>query len=737
MRNFLRALKYSWVYRRRLFVSIVCALLAAALWGLNFTAVYPVLKILNSNLNLQQWIDQKIDATQLEMDGLSAELELRKTELKAAEKIEQVRPRERREHELSGKIAGIESKLDSCATRMWRYQQAKNHFIRFLPGDRFETLAVILLILIIAVAIKGVFEFCQEYLVGSVWNRTLYDIRNRFYRNAIHQDMRQFNESGSAEMMARFTNDMETMGNGMKILYGRVIAEPLRALACMVIACAINWRLTLLFMILVPLMLFIMVKASRMMKRATRRVLERMSNIYKILQETFRGLRVVKAFTMEPYERRRFNAAAKEYCDKSMRVVTIDSLAGPLVELLGILAISIAVLAGAYLVLRGKTDIFGVPMSSHPIELDTLLVLGALLAGTADPIRKLSSVYTKMQSAAAAADRVFVYMDKVPQVQSNSNGPRIEKHSDSIEFRNVCFSYQKGQPILENISLTVNAGETIAIVGPNGCGKSTLLNLLPRFFDPDHGTIIVDGIDIGIAHLRSLRKQIGIVTQEAVIFEDTIYNNIAYGNPGASREQVEEAATRAFAHEFIVTFPQQYETMLGEIGRELSGGERQRIALARAMLRNPSILILDEFTSQIDPLSEALINQAMREFKKGRTTFMITHKMHTLEMADRIVVLNAGRIEALGTHGELLRGSGLYRSLQDAQASRQRMSATTAPPPVVLPAPALHDSGEPPPAVVETAAPPAFEPESGAIAEAPKLHVAPDSQDAKSQRRVA
>jgi ATP-binding cassette subfamily B protein/subfamily B ATP-binding cassette protein MsbA len=556
---------------------------------------------------------------------------------------------------------------------MWRYQQAKNHLIRFLPNDRFETLAILLLIVIIGVAVKGVFEFWQEFLVGSVWNRTLYDIRNRFYRNAIHQDMRQFNESGSAEMMARFTNDMEMMGNGMKILYGRVIAEPLRAMSCMAIACWINWRLTLLFMVLVPLMLFIMTKASRMMKRATRRVLERMSNIYKILQETFRGLRVVKAFTMEPYERRRFNTAAKEYCDKSMRVVTIDSLAGPVVELLGVLAVSVAILAGAYLVLRGKTDIWGVPMANSPIEPETLIQLYALLAGMADPIRKLSSVYTKMQSAAAAADRVFVYMDKVPQVQSNSTGPRIDRHVDSVEFRNVCFSYQKGQTILENISLMVNAGETVAIVGPNGCGKSTLLSLLPRFFDPDHGTIIIDGIDIGIAHLRSLRKQIGIVTQEAVIFEDTIYNNIAYGNPGASREQVEDASTKAFAHEFIVTFPQQYETMIGEVGRELSGGEKQRIALARAMLRNPSILILDEFTSQIDPLSETLINQAMKEFKKGRTTFMITHKMHTLEMADRIVVLHGGRIEAVGTHAELLMNSMLYRSLQDAQASQKRV----------------------------------------------------------------
>ncbi len=679
MKNFLRALKYSWVYRRRVILSILCAMMAAALWGLNLTAVYPVLKILGSNQNLQEWIDQKIDATEKDIVFHTNTLAIRKEEQRGVEQWDEGRPRERKEQELSGEVAHVESRLADAATRLWRYQQAKNYVIRLLPTDRFQTLACLLLFVVLAVAVKGVFEFFQEYLVGSVMNRTLFDIRNRFFRNAIHQDMRQFNESGSAEMMARFTNDMEIMGNGMKILYGRVIAEPLRTFACMAIACWISWQLTLTFLVIVPGALLIMTKASRMMKKATRRLLERMSNIYKILQETFRGLRVVKAFTMEPYERRRFNRATRDYYERSMRVVMIDSLAGPLVEILGVAAVSVAVLAGAYLVLNGQTHfeflIFGwklrLQMCSQPIEPETLIQLYALLGGMADPVRKLSSVYTKMQSSAAAADRVFAYMDKVPQVQANSTGPRLERHHESIEFRSICFSYQKGVTVLENITLKVFAGETIAIVGPNGCGKTTLLNLLPRFYDPDHGSIFVDGFDIRNAHLRSLRKQLGIVTQDAIIFEDTIFNNIAYGNRAAPVELVEEAAKKAFAHDFILTFPNGYQTMLGEIGRELSGGERQRIALARTILRNPSILILDEFTSQVDPLSESLINQAMREFKKDRTTFMITHKMHTLEMADRIVVLNGGYIEAVGTHAELLATSVLYRNLQEAVANRR------------------------------------------------------------------
>jgi len=671
MKNFFRALKFSVAYRKRLILSLVCAMFAAAFWGLNFTAVYPVLKILTSNLTMQDWADQKIDAMQKEIAHYTTDLNQKKDRLKQVETWEESRVREREEHQLIGDIARLESKIENSATRLWRYQQLKTYFIRHLPQDRFETLAALMLLVFIGVAIKGVFEFWQEYLVGSVMSNTLYDIRNRFFRNAIHQDMRQFQENGSAELMARFTNDMEVMGNGMKILYGRMVAEPLRALSCVVIACWISWQLTVLFLVLVPAALYIMTKASRMMKRATRRVLERMSSIYKILQETFRGLRVVKGYTMEPYERRRFNAATRDYRDRSMRMVTIDALAGPIVELFGVLAVTVALLAGAYLVLNQKTHLFGLRMSASPIEPETLIQLYALLAGMADPIRKLSSVYTKLQSSAAAADRIFAFMDKTPQVHANREGPRIKRHSEAIEFHNICFSYQKGSPILENITLKIKAGETIAIIGPNGCGKTTLLNLLPRFYDPDHGTIHIDGVDIGTAHLRTLRKQIGIVTQEAVIFEDTIRRNIAYGHPSASDEMIEAAAKKAFAHEFIVTFPNGYETMLGEIGRELSGGERQRIALARAILRDPSILILDEFTSQIDPLSESLINEAMKRFKVGRTTLLITHKMHTLELADRIVVLDSGKIEAVGVHAELLNSSPYYQSLHEAVLQRK------------------------------------------------------------------
>jgi ATP-binding cassette, subfamily B, bacterial MsbA len=268
---------------------------------------------------------------------------------------------------------------------------------------------------------------------------------------------------------------------------------------------------------------------------------------------------------------------------------------------------------------------------------------------------------------------VFALYDRMPAVTPNAGGPMVPKHSKSVEFRNVCFSYVPGQDpgTLNNIDLVVHAGETVALVGPNGCGKTTLLGLLPRFYDPDHGAVLVDGVNLRAANLRSLRKQIGLVTQDTVLFNDTIFANIAYGRHGATREEVEAAARKAFAHEFIVTKPAGYDEQVGDFGSQLSGGQKQRIALARAILRDPRILILDEFTSQIDAESEAKIQQALREFVRGRTTFLITHRLSTLELADRIVVMDGGRIAAVGTHRELIAGCPTYQRLYEVQVLTQ------------------------------------------------------------------
>jgi ATP-binding cassette subfamily B protein/subfamily B ATP-binding cassette protein MsbA len=307
-----------------------------------------------------------------------------------------------------------------------------------------------------------------------------------------------------------------------------------------------------------------------------------------------------------------------------------------------------------------------VKLASQPLSFPTLLQLYVFLAATADPVRKLSSVYGKLQQAEAASARIFEVYDREPKVEGNTDGPRPTGVHHQIEFRHVCFAYNPAaeHPTLDNVSFTVKAGETIAVVGGNGSGKTTLLALLPRFFDPDSGAVLVDGVNLRTAHLRSVRKLLGVVTQDTQLFDDTVFANIAYGKRGATEAEVVAAAKQARAHEFIERVPGGYQAKLGAAGGNFSGGERQKIALARAILRNPAILILDEFTSAIDTRSEADIHAALKEFVKGRTTFLITHKLHTVpEMADRVLMMEAGRVLDFGTHAELYARCDAYRRL--------------------------------------------------------------------------
>jgi ATP-binding cassette subfamily B protein/subfamily B ATP-binding cassette protein MsbA len=670
MKNFLRAFRFAWNYRFRLFASVLCAVIAAVFWGLNFTAIYPVLKIIGTDKNLQQWVDLEIQRIRKDIRASQATVDAMTNRQRVVEAQEPSVERSHQLRDIARDLANVQSRLEPLSHELYRYEVAKKYVDMLLPPDRFGTLALVIGLVVLAVALKGFFEFWQESLVGSVVNLALYDMRSKFFRNAIHLDVNSFSAEGSHELMARFTNDMELLGNGLKTLFGKVVAEPLRALACVVVACWISWQLTLMFMVLVPIALFILTKVGRTMKRASRRLLERMSSIYKILHEAFGGIRVIKAFTRESSERHRFAVATRDYYRKAMWVVKLDAMAGPVIELLGVVTIALALLVGAYLVLNRETHLFGCRMTEQPLETESLLQLYCLLAAIADPVRKLSSVYTKVQSGAAASDRIFDYMDRRPRVRPNSEGTLLPRHKMDIEFRDVCFSYEPGHSILTGVHLHIQHGETIAVVGKNGCGKSTLLGLLPRFYDPDHGSVFIDGIDIRVANLRSLRHQIGIVTQDTQLFDDTIHNNIAYGKRHATREEVEAAARQAFAHDFIAKLPDAYETRTGEAGAKLSGGQKQRLALARAMLRNPSILILDEFTNQADPESEALIHNALREFRKGRTTFVITHRLNTLEIADRIVVVDNGRITAVGVHAELVKSCALYQRLHEAQFQR-------------------------------------------------------------------
>jgi subfamily B ATP-binding cassette protein MsbA len=678
MRNFARALKYSWPFRARLILSVSAAIVVALLWSLNLGAIYPILELMSENKDLHGWVDDEIrrledsatdPKTLLHIANLQRDNDDISSRPETATDSEKVRKNTR-------EIAAEELKLHNAQKKLYYRQWLKANVIRHLPQGRFETFAWIVGAMLVGLAVKGFFEFWQDFLVGGVVARSVLTLRNRFYHAALNQDSRQLQEAGTPELMARVTNDAEQVGNGMKILYGKMVVEPLKMAGCLVAACLISWQLTMLFMVLVVPAVVSLTRISRMMKKAARKVLERMSGLYKIVRETFDGIKVVKAFTSEPAERRRFARAAEDYYNRTMRVVRLDAVTGPLVEFFGVAAVSLALLAGAYLVLEGDTRIFGLRMVDEPMSYQELFTLYAFLGMIADPVRRLSSVYTKIQSGAAAADRVFSLQDRTATITANARAPKINPHAESIEFRNVCFSYVPGTDpgTLTDINLRVRFGETIALVGSNGCGKSTLLSLLPRLFDPDHGGVYIDGVNVRGANLRSLRRQVGLVTQDTVLFNDTLAANIAYGKPRATAEEVEAAAKKAHAHEFIIEKPQGYAELAGDFGSLLSGGQKQRLALARAILRDPRILILDEFTSQIDTESEAKIQAVLREFVKGRTTFLITHRFSTLELADRIAVMDAGRLVDVGTHTELLKRCDVYKRLCEASGDGLRLA---------------------------------------------------------------
>jgi ATP-binding cassette subfamily B protein/subfamily B ATP-binding cassette protein MsbA len=392
--------------------------------------------------------------------------------------------------------------------------------------------------------------------------------------------------------------------------------------------------------------------------------MQELSSIFETLAETLGAIKLIKAYTMETAERNRFHQSAQELYRRQMKIATYNSLVSPIVETLGIAMVLIAAVMGGYLVLGQNTHVLGIKISDVPLTHGMMSIFFAMLAGMSDPARRLSSEFSHLQQAAAAADRVYEVIDREPQIADPPHAQPLPALTKSIHYEGVSFHYHADKQILEDIDLEVRAGETLAIVGPNGCGKTTLVQFLPRFYDPQGGRITLDGVDIRDVRLHELRSRFGLVTQEILLFNDTVANNIAYGADETSRSAIEAAARKAHAHAFITEkLSDGYDTLVGPSGSRLSGGQRQRISLARAILRDPEILILDEATSQIDVESEQLIHAVLEEFTRDRTTLLITHRPSTIALADRVVVMDGGRIVDVGTPAELAERCPLYRRL--------------------------------------------------------------------------
>ena len=660
MKNFARVLQLALRYRLTLVGLFFCSLAVALFWGGNIGGVYPIVEVAIRGKPLQAWADDQI--TQAQTKSAELRVEIQRLERAIAAEDGPAADAMRRELDLHQRRFQAEQTALATASRL------KPYIDRYLPSDPFRTIVWIVAALMVATALKDFFIFANHMLVERVVQMVAFDLRRQLYHHLLKMDLGEFGEQRTGTIMSRFNVDLGYLSVGLNCLLGRAVLEPLKGLACLIGAGIVCWRLLLFSLLLAPLAGLLIRTLARSIKRANRRAMEENGQLMGVLSEAFSGMQTVKAFTMEQYERSRFHKVSKACLRKAMKIAFYNSLSKPATEVLGLGMVFIALIAGAYLVLNQETHILGIRMCDRPLSIPALLCFYGLLIGASDPARKLSDVVNGIQAGVAAADRIFPLLDQQPKITDPEHPRPAPQPHARLVFEHVDFHYAPDQPVLRDINLTVEYGETLCIVGPNGCGKTTLINLLPRFHDPVVGSVRLDDVDLRELRLRDLRRLVGVVTQQTMLFDDTVYHNIRYGSPGASRDEVIGAARRAHAHRFIEDrLEHGYDTVLGPGGNRLSGGQRQRIALARAILRDPDILILDEATSQIDIESEQQIHQALEQFVRGRTALIITHRLATLDLADRILVMDAGGIVDLGTHHELVGRCELYRRLYDIQ----------------------------------------------------------------------
>jgi len=528
--------------------------------------------------------------------------------------------------------------------------------INALPTDPFQGLVLVIVGLGLLTVIGGSANFLHMYLSMTVVQRTVTRMRRDLFHKVIRLPLKDIVTEGPSDTISRIVNDTVAVGGGLSALVSKALAQATKGIAGFFAALVIDWRLTMVSLIVAPLLYTVIRKLGKRIRRASRAALERQSGLYAATAEALQGLRVVKVHTTERYESGRFHRINKEAMKQALRVRTARALASPLVEVLTIIVLGALSLVAFKAILDGALE----PESFIAV----FIALG--VAGAA--LKPLTGLSNDIQQSAAAADRVMSLLSAKPEPGHDSALERLPRHAGSIEFRGVRFAYPNAlRPAIDGVSLRVEHGETIAVVGPNGCGKTTLLALVPRLFEPQEGRIEIDGRDISTVSVRSLRRQIGVVTQETVLFRGTVRSNIAYGAENATEDRILNAARRARADEFISRLPKGYDTPVGEQGLTLSGGQRQRIAIARAILRDPAILILDEATSMIDADSEAKIAEAVTEFATGRTCLIVAHRLSTVMSADRIVVMDAGKIVDIGRHEELLDRCEVYQLIARKQ----------------------------------------------------------------------
>jgi len=706
MKAFRRIFGYVWPQWPRIIVVVSSALILSLLLSLSFMTIIPLLKVMMGDEGIHGWVERKIcsarygisfassdglgemgtaDAlvlTSLKRDSLGQKAGLEKFDIIRG--INELR-RDRDGQDVSrGRLleALATAPANSELTIQLQRPSAEgvgsseltlnsgarpfyvNHLERAIntlprentPENKQKTVTYIIMLVGVITVLRCMAKFTQEYMTQKVVQIGINRLREDTFVHALEMPVGFFADERPSDTVSRIIRDSDVMGKAIKVMLGKALREPLNALFMVIGAMWLNWELTAIFLLGAPFVLGLVIVFGRKMKRATRKSLVAGSQMLAKLQEVMSSLRVVKVYNRHQYEHRNFKAINDRLLKQLLKISKVDAATMPVMEVFGMAAGSAALIFGAYWITSGKMD--------GPEEFFGLLIL---LGAAAEAARKTSDVWNRIQEANAAAERVFAIMDSPTERESAGaiDMPPVKK---SIEFADVVFTYPgASQPALKGINLVVPAGHNIALVGPNGSGKTTLANLIPRFYDPASGRVMIDGKDIRDVTLVSLRSQIAMVTQNVVAFNDTIATNIGYGKQDATMEEVEEAARRAYAHEFVAPLPKGYDTVIGEQGTGLSGGQLQRIVIARAILKNPAILIFDEATSQVDADSEAKIHKAIEEVMQDRTSFVIAHRFSTVINADVIVVMDDGRIVAQGQHDQLMETCALYQSLYETQ----------------------------------------------------------------------
>ncbi len=517
--------------------------------------------------------------------------------------------------------------------------------------DLLYSMAVFLLVLFF---LKGLFTFLQSSMMSDVGQRVMRDIRSRLYEKFQGLDLGYFSKKRSGELTSRITNDVALVENAVSYGFTDLVYQSLQIFLFSIIIIFLYWRLAFFAIIMIPFISVPIVMVGKKLRKLSKSAQEKVADINSLLYETISGVRIVRAFGAEKYEVQKFKKQNQDYYQLNMKSIRRTLALGPSTEFFG------AVGGVLILIYIGRQVVEGV-LSFGMFG----LFLGSVMM-MIRPFKKLSAVNAIMQKAFAASTRIYEVLEAEPNIKDDANSWDLGEVKHSIEFKDVWFKYEEAD-VLRGVNIVCRKGDILAIVGPSGAGKSTLVDLIPRFYDPQKGAILIDERDIKSFNVKSLRKHIGMVTQETILFNDSVKDNIAYGKRDATYDEIVEAAKKAFAHEFILKLPQGYDTFIGDRGVKLSGGERQRLAIARAILKNPPVLILDEATSQLDTQSERLVQEALNTLMLGRTVFVIAHRLSTVKHASKIVVINDGVIVEEGNHESLLASGGLYKRLYDIQ----------------------------------------------------------------------